>query len=97
MFCPPRYAEVVVSSETSANQILEQLPLKKINGEKPDVRPANRQSLSFFEDLSRKSKTLAEHFAFVDTTLLACHVGVSVCFWPVFQGSAACICGSFLQ
>ncbi|XP_073460698.1 cleavage and polyadenylation specificity factor subunit 7 isoform X2 [Aquarana catesbeiana] len=48
------YAEVVVSSETSANQILEQLPLKKINGEKPDVRPANRQSLSFFEDLSRK-------------------------------------------
>ncbi|XP_063800458.1 cleavage and polyadenylation specificity factor subunit 7 isoform X1 [Pseudophryne corroboree] len=48
------YAEVVVSSETSLNLVLEQLPLKRINGEKLDVRPANRQNLSFFEALARK-------------------------------------------
>ncbi|KAM8938998.1 cleavage and polyadenylation specificity factor subunit 7 isoform 2-T2 [Pelodytes ibericus] len=48
------YAEVIVSSETSMNQLLEQLPQRKLNGEKLDVRPANRQNLSFFEALARK-------------------------------------------
>ncbi|XP_063294078.1 cleavage and polyadenylation specificity factor subunit 7 isoform X2 [Pelobates fuscus] len=48
------YAEVLVSSETSMNQLLEKLPQKKLNGEKLDVRPANRQNLSFFEALARK-------------------------------------------
>ncbi|XP_075423101.1 cleavage and polyadenylation specificity factor subunit 7 isoform X2 [Ascaphus truei] len=48
------YAEVVVSSEISMNQLLELLPLKKLNGEKLDVRPANRQNLTFFEALARK-------------------------------------------
>ncbi|KAM9302361.1 cleavage and polyadenylation specificity factor subunit 7 [Gastrophryne carolinensis] len=48
------YAEVVVCSENAAAQILEHLPSRKLNGEKFDVRPANRQSLSFFEALARK-------------------------------------------
>ncbi|KAG8438187.1 hypothetical protein GDO86_008760 [Hymenochirus boettgeri] len=49
------YAEVIVSSESAMNLILEQLPQKKLNGVKLDVRPANRQNLSFFEALSRKN------------------------------------------
>ncbi|KAM4617195.1 cleavage and polyadenylation specificity factor subunit 7 isoform 1-T2 [Discoglossus pictus] len=48
------FAEVVVSSEASMKQLLELLPQTKINGVKLDVRPANRQNLSFFEALSRK-------------------------------------------
>ncbi|KAE8606956.1 hypothetical protein XENTR_v10010943 [Xenopus tropicalis] len=48
------FAEVILSSESSMNLILEHLPQKKLNGKKLDVRPANRQNLSFFEALSRK-------------------------------------------
>ncbi|NP_001090367.1 cleavage and polyadenylation specific factor 7 S homeolog isoform X1 [Xenopus laevis] len=48
------FAEVTLSSESSMNLILEHLPQKKLNGKKLDVRPANRQNLSFFEALSRK-------------------------------------------
>ncbi|XP_068116943.1 cleavage and polyadenylation specificity factor subunit 7 [Hyperolius riggenbachi] len=48
------FAEVVVNSEKTANQILEQLPRTKLNGKKLDVRPANHQSLTFFEALARK-------------------------------------------
>nr|AAI67355.1 MGC145258 protein [Xenopus tropicalis] len=51
------FAEVILSSESSMNLILEHLPQKKLNGKKLDVRPANRQNLSFFEALSRKSET----------------------------------------
>ncbi|XP_044125840.1 cleavage and polyadenylation specificity factor subunit 7 isoform X1 [Bufo gargarizans] len=50
------YAEVVLSSEASLSHILEQLPSKKVNGKKLDVRPANRQSLSFFEAIARKTE-----------------------------------------
>ncbi|KAG8563731.1 hypothetical protein GDO81_016187 [Engystomops pustulosus] len=50
------YAEVVVSSEASLSHILEQLPTKKVNGKKLDVRLANRQNLSFFEAIARKTE-----------------------------------------
>ncbi|XP_053576431.1 cleavage and polyadenylation specificity factor subunit 7 [Bombina bombina] len=48
------FAEVIVSSEATMVQLLELLPERKLNGVKLDVRPANRQNLSFFEALSRK-------------------------------------------
>uniref|UniRef100_A0A8C5WDY5 Cleavage and polyadenylation specific factor 7 n=1 Tax=Leptobrachium leishanense TaxID=445787 RepID=A0A8C5WDY5_9ANUR len=48
------YAEVLLSSEIAMNQLLEHLPQKTVNGEKLDVRPANRQNLSFFEAIARK-------------------------------------------
>ncbi|XP_069595498.1 cleavage and polyadenylation specificity factor subunit 7 isoform X5 [Ranitomeya imitator] len=50
------YAEVIVSSEASLSHVLEQLPTKKVNGKKLDVRPANRQNLSFFEAIARKTE-----------------------------------------
>ncbi|KAM4017117.1 LOW QUALITY PROTEIN: cleavage and polyadenylation specificity factor subunit 7 [Anomaloglossus baeobatrachus] len=49
------YAEVIVSSEASLGHVLELLPTKKVNGKKLDVRLANRQNLSFFEAIARKT------------------------------------------
>ncbi|XP_056408632.1 cleavage and polyadenylation specificity factor subunit 7 isoform X2 [Hyla sarda] len=50
------YAEAIVSSDESLSQLLEQLPKRKVNGKKLDVRPANRQNLSFFEAIARKTE-----------------------------------------
>ncbi|XP_069821819.1 cleavage and polyadenylation specificity factor subunit 7 isoform X2 [Dendropsophus ebraccatus] len=50
------YAEAIVSSEESLSQLLERLPKRKVNGKKLDVRPANRQNLSFFEAIARKTE-----------------------------------------
>ncbi|KAM3919355.1 cleavage and polyadenylation specificity factor subunit 7 isoform 2-T2 [Leptodactylus fuscus] len=60
------YAEVVVSSEASLSHILEQLPTKKVNGKKLDVRLANRQNLSFFEAIARKTEGVSNSKDSVD-------------------------------
>nr|XP_033783981.1 cleavage and polyadenylation specificity factor subunit 7 [Geotrypetes seraphini] len=48
------YAEVVVASENSVHKLLDQLPNKKLNGVKLEVRVATHQNLTQFEAVAQK-------------------------------------------
>ena len=49
-----RFAVVTVASEASSRMILEKMPKREIHGQNPTVLPCNKQSLSFFEGVTRK-------------------------------------------
>ena len=48
------FAVVTVASEGSSRAILEKIPKREIHGQNPTVLPCNKQSLSFFEGVTRK-------------------------------------------
>ncbi|CAF1103614.1 unnamed protein product [Adineta steineri] len=48
------FAVVTVGSEASSRIILEKIPKREIHGQNPTVLPCNKQSLSFFEGVTRK-------------------------------------------
>ncbi|CAF0871590.1 unnamed protein product [Adineta ricciae] len=48
------FAVVTVASEASSRMILEKIPKREIHGQNPTVLPCNKQSLSFFEGVTRK-------------------------------------------
>ncbi|KAG9352602.1 hypothetical protein JZ751_021016 [Albula glossodonta] len=69
------YAEVVVSSESSLQRLLESLPHSHINGEKVDCRFATRQNFSLFESQAKKRKqavTLNHKFLYENMSLTQC-------------------------
>ncbi len=45
---------MTVGSEVSSRAILEKMPKREIHGQTPNVLPCNKQSLSFFEGVTRK-------------------------------------------
>ncbi|CAF1349955.1 unnamed protein product [Rotaria sordida] len=48
------FAVVTVGSEASSRIVSEKLPKREIHGQNPTVLPGNKQSLSFFEGVTRK-------------------------------------------
>ncbi|CAF1124062.1 unnamed protein product [Rotaria sp. Silwood1] len=48
------FAVVTVGSEASSRIISEKMPKREIHGQNPTVLPGNKQSLSFFEGVTRK-------------------------------------------